>query len=116
MNTAELLRTVGDNARHVLAMATDLKSQSEKVDALHADIDKLYERLAALDLNGGGTARGSASMAAVNAALGKYARQGESASLNQFASAHPDVQAAMRVASDPDGGYTAEPEVDTTIR
>ncbi|PDT77443.1 phage major capsid protein [Bradyrhizobium sp. C9] len=111
----------------VNAAVDDLVKANKEVDALIkkvlADIEKLSEKQASLTALGTGGAKASKDPRVSNPNLPEYAkafntyfRRGENA-LQGGASAlrELEVKAAMSIGSDPDGGYTVLPEIETMI-
>src|SRR5690242_14383312 len=107
MSIENLTRQFGETATRVLAISND-------IELIKADIDKLNEKQAAFALNGvSKPSNGQLSQGYL--ALGEFGRSGGNAGFADFAARLPEVKAAMSVGSDPDGGYTAIPETDTSI-
>nr|DAH82739.1 MAG TPA: major capsid protein [Caudoviricetes sp.] len=100
---------------------TSVKDTDTQIKAIAAEIDKLNEKQAALTISGG--ASGKVDPRTQNAAYPEYAkaftayfRRGESAIPGgENALKELGVKAAMSIGSDPDGGYTVLPEIETTI-
>lgn len=88
-----------------------VKRINDALDELQKTVDDQARGMAALRLGGGGSGEPlNADQRAYSAAFGGYFRKGVDAGLGDLA-----VKAALSTTSDPDGGYLAPVEMDTTI-
>lgn len=87
------------------------QDQSSQVQELRAGLDDVNQTLAALRIGGGGGAPdpNAATATIERKALSSFTRKGDE-------SGFAEVRAAMRIESDPDGGYTVYPAVGDTIQ
>lgn len=98
-----------------------LKATDETIKKISAEIDKINEKQAAFIVSGGTKAgfidprTQNEHYPAYAKAWNAYFRRGESAAGGENALRDLSVKAAMSVGSDPDGGYTVLPEIETTI-
>jgi HK97 family phage major capsid protein len=119
----------GDPQAQLAEHATLVRAMVGDVTDIKAEIDKLNERLAAIQAGpataGGGVDDGEPRKPSpMLGMLDAYARSTQSQKSFQQYFSHPDgrevaeklgIKAAMTTQSDPDGGYLAVPEVDATI-
>lgn len=98
-----------------------IKAVELEIKQLSSDIDKLSERLAANATVGNGSKRVDPRMAnehypAYAKAFETYFRKGDKGLAGgELALRDMEIKASMTIGSDPDGGYTVLPEIETTI-
>lgn len=95
-----------------------LDEQKTGISALEKDIDRIAKAVAALEINGGagGADAPSAELQAYSKAFNSYFRRGDKAvEGGELALRDLEVKAALTVGSEPDGGYTVMPEMETAI-
>ena len=114
MNLEVLSKQIGDQTGQVLALSGDVRKQTERLVEVENEIDKISDKMAAMAVNGRGPAQQAPGIA--HKALGEFARSGTNGGFAEYVTSRPDVKAAMSVSSDPDGGYTVAPEIETTVK
>lgn len=97
-----------------------VKTSGDAIKKIEAEIDKLNEKQAALTVSGGAASADPRTQTAEYGVYSKsfntYFRKGESAITGgEHALRDMEVKAAMSVGSNPDGGYTVLPEIETAI-
>lgn len=100
-----------------------LKANDAQANTIKAEVSKLIEKMTALQIAGNNDAsKGKIDARAQNehyapyaTAFNRYFRKGDSAVGGESALRDLEVKAAMTVGSDPDGGFTVLPEIETNI-